>query len=94
MSELAYRTHRACEFVAENDGPPNGRYGPFDFRPPHGPSEGLDGSIDMDRLKQCLQSMDPMQAARVMHAVQMMQALEAMARRRRSRGSAAEEAAW
>jgi hypothetical protein len=97
MSELAYRTHRACEFVSENGGRPNGRYGPFDFRPPRGPSEGLDGSIDMDRLKQCLQSMDPMQAARVMHAVQMMQAMEAMetmVRRRRSRGSAAEEAAW
>jgi hypothetical protein len=94
MSELAYRTHRACEFVAENGGLSNGRYGPFDFRPPRGPSEGPDGSIDMDGLKQCLQSMDPMQAARVLHAVQMMQAIEAMARRRRSRASAAEDTAW
>jgi len=94
MSELSYRTHRACEFVAENGGLSNGRYGPFDFRPPRGPSEGLDGPIDMDRLKQCLQSMDPMQAARVMNAVQMMQAMEAMARRRRSRASEAEGAAW
>ena len=32
----------------------------------------------MDKLRQCLQSMDPMQAARVMHAVQTMQAMEAM----------------
>jgi hypothetical protein len=100
MSELAYRTHRACEFVAENGGLSNGRHRPFDFRPPHGPSEGLEDSIDMDRLKQCLQSMDPMQAARVMHAVQMMQAMEVMARRRRSRASdasranEAEGAAW
>ena len=46
--------------------------------PSRGPSEGPNGSIDMDKLKQCLQSMDPMQAARVMHAVQMMQAMEAM----------------
>jgi len=94
MSELAYRTHRACEFVAESGGPPNGRYRPFDFGPLHGPSEGLDNSVDMDRLKQCLQSMDPMQAARVMHAVQIMQAMEGMARRRRSRARAGEGAAW
>ena len=33
MSEVAYQTHRACEFLAENGGPPNGRYGPFDFVP-------------------------------------------------------------
>ena len=59
-----------------------------------GPSEGPNGSIDMDKLKQCLQSMDPMQAARVMHAVQMMQAMEAMLKRRRSRAEEAEEAAW
>lgn len=94
MSEVAYRTHRACEFFAENGGHSNGRYGPFDFRSPRGQSDGSDGPIDMDKLKQCLQSMDPMQATRVMYAVQMMQALEAMAKRRRSRAPEPEEAPW
>ena len=93
MSEVAYQTHRACEFLAENKGFSNGRYGPFDFRP-RGPSEGPSGSVDMDHLKQCLQSMDPAQAAQIMHAVQTMQAMEAMLKRRRSRADKAEGAAW
>jgi hypothetical protein len=100
MSEVAYQTHRACEFFVQNGGSPNGQYGPFNFREPFGfrswrsPSEGLNGSIDMDKLKQCLQSMDPIQAARVIHAVQTMQAMEAMLKRRRSRANEAEGAAW
>ena len=32
MSQVAYQTHRACEFLAENGGSSNGQYGPFDFR--------------------------------------------------------------
>ena len=92
MSEVAYRTHRACEVLAENGGLSNGGYGPFAFRSPRGPSDGSGGPIDLDKLKQCLQSMDPIQATRVMHAVQMMEALEAMVRRRRSR--AQEESPW
>ena len=94
MSEVAYQTHRACEFLAENGGTSNGRYRPFDLRSSRGPSEGPNGSIDMDELKQCLQSMDPMQAARVMHAVQTMQAMEAILKRRRSRADEAKGAAW
>jgi hypothetical protein len=94
MSELAYRTHRACEFIAENGGIRNGGYGSFNFRPPRGSSEGPDGSIDMDKLKQCLQSMDPREAAQVAYAVQVMQAMEAMARRRRSRANEAEGDPW
>jgi hypothetical protein len=35
-----------------------------------------------------------MHAARVMHAVQTMQAMEAMLKRRRARANQAEEAAW
>jgi hypothetical protein len=31
MSEVAYQTHRACEFLAENGAPLNGRQSPFDF---------------------------------------------------------------
>ena len=92
VSQVAYQTHRTCEFFIENGVPSNGQYGPFDFA--RSPSEGSDGSIDMDRLKQCLQSMDPMQATRVMHAVQMMQAMEAMLKARRSRTDQSEGAAW
>ena len=50
LSQVAYRTHRACDFLAENGGPSNGRFGPFDFRPSRSPSEGQNGSIDMDKL--------------------------------------------
>jgi hypothetical protein len=100
MSEVAYQTHRACEFFAQNGGSLKGQYGPFnfrepfDFRAPRSEYEGPNGSIDMDKLKECLQSMDSMQAARVIHAVQMMQAMEAMLKRRRSRANQAEGAAW
>jgi hypothetical protein len=94
MSEVAYQTHRACEFLAENGGPLNNRYGFFDSRFPGAPFEGMNGSIDMDKLRQSLQSMDPMQAARVMHAVQVMQAMEAMLKRRRSRASEDQSTAW
>src|SRR5712691_3311224 len=94
MSQVAYQTHRACEFLAENGGPSSGQYGPFDSRHSRSPSEGPNGSIDMEKLKQCLQAMDPMQAARVMHAVQTMQAMEAMLKGRRSRANEAEGDAW
>jgi hypothetical protein len=94
VSELAYRTHRACEVLAENDVLSSGRFGSFSSRPPRGPFEGRADSIDMEKLKQCLQSMDPAQATRVMHAVQVMQAMEAMAGRRRSRAKEAEPAPW
>jgi hypothetical protein len=93
VSEVAYQTHRACEFLAENSGPLNNRYGFFDSRFSGGPFEG-NGSIDMDKLRQSLQSMDPTQAAKVMHAVQMVQAMEAMLRRRRSRASEDQGTAW
>ncbi|HMF20525.1 MAG TPA: hypothetical protein VKG24_00135 [Pseudolabrys sp.] len=97
MSEVAYQTHRACEFFAQHGDGQHGRFNfhePFDFRAARSPYEGPNGSIEMDKLKECLQSMDPMQAARVMHAVQMMQAMEAMLKRRRSRMNQAEGAAW
>ena len=92
VSQVAYQTHKTCEFFIENGVPSNGQHGPFDFM--RGLSEGSNGSIDMDRLKQCLQSMDPAQATRVMHAVQMMQAMEAILKRRRSRAEESEGAAW
>jgi hypothetical protein len=92
MSEVAYRTHRACEFVLEDGGPAKSKHGPFD--PSRWQSEGPNGAVDVDKLKECLQAMEPMEAARVIHAVQMMQAMEAMLKRKRSRASEAERPAW
>jgi hypothetical protein len=94
LSQVAYQTHRAFEFLAENGGPSNARFGPFDFRSSRGPSDGLNGSIDIEKLKQCLQSMDPMQAAQIMHAVQTMHAMEAMLKKRKSPANEPEGAAW
>jgi|SRR6516162_2778740 hypothetical protein len=94
MSQVAYHTHRACELFVQNGGPSNGRFGPFDFHSSRSASEGPNDSIDMDKLKQCLQSMNPIQAARVMHAVQTMQAMEDMLQRHRSRANEADGAAW
>jgi hypothetical protein len=90
MSELAYRTHLTCEFLAENGGLPHGRYEPFNFYSRRGPPEGSDESIDMDKLKDCLQSMDPSQATQIVYLVQMIQAMEARAKRRRSRANEAD----
>ena len=94
MSQVAYQTHRACEFCRE--------WRTFErtiwaVRLPwtsRQSSEGWDGSIDMDQLRQCLHAMDPAQAARVIHAVQTMQAMEAMLKARRARANEAEGAPW
>jgi hypothetical protein len=94
MSEVAYHTHRACEFLAEHGGSLDRQFGAFGFPPYRDRSEGANASVDMDKLKQSLESLDPMQAARVLHAVQVMQTMEAMLKRRRSRAEEAEEAAW
>ncbi|SRR6266568_2829539 len=94
MSEVAYQTHKACEVFIDNGGPSYRRYGPFDFRSSANPFEDPNGSIDMDKLKECLRALDPIQAARVMHAVQMIQAMESMLRRRRSRTNEPQENAW
>jgi hypothetical protein len=94
LSQVAYKTHRACEFLAENGAAAAGPFGPFDPRSAQGPSEWPDSSIDMDKLKQCLQSMEPTQAAQVMHAVQTMQAMEAILKGRRARANDADGTAW
>jgi hypothetical protein len=94
MSEVAYQTHRACEFLAENGGSLERQFSAFDFRPSRGQSERSNGPVDLEQLKECLQSLDATDAARVLHAVQLVQAMEAMLRKRRSRGDEAEEATW
>jgi hypothetical protein len=93
MSQVAYQTHRACEFMAANGGPPIGGVGPFDFLSGRSPFEGHRGPVDMEKLKECLRPLEPTQAARVIHAVQMMQAMEVMLSKRRSRAEQ-EGAAW
>ena len=94
MSHVAYQTHRACEFLAENGGPPNGKYAPFDYGPSRGPAEEQNATVDMDKLRESLQALDPLQAARVVHAVQTMQAMEAMLKRQRARATEPEGDAW
>ena len=91
ISDVAYQTHRACEYLSENSDPSNLRHGPFD---PYwrAQAEGANGSIDMKKLEECLRSMDTMQASRVIHAVQIMQAMEAILQRRGSRANKEEEA--
>src|SRR6266404_2867656 len=57
MSEVAYQTHRACEFFVQHGGSPNGQHGrfdfrePFDFRSSRSPYEGPNGSIDIDKTQ-------------------------------------------
>jgi hypothetical protein len=94
MSQVAYQAHRACEFLAENGAPVGPVFGPVNLRSSRGASDGGNGAVDLDKLRQCLQSLDPTQAARVVHAVQTMQAMEAMLKKQRSRGNEAEEATW
>jgi hypothetical protein len=94
MSDVAYETHRACEYLAKNGVPPKGPPGPFDFRPSGGPFEPSNDPIDMDKLRHCLESLDPIQAARVVYAVQAMQAMETMLSKRRSRANESDKPAW
>jgi hypothetical protein len=89
MSQVAYQTHRACEFLAVSGAPLSGRLDSWPIW-----SDGQADAIDIESLKQCLQQMDPKQAARVVHAVQMLQAMENMLRAKRSRPHEAQEAAW
>jgi hypothetical protein len=93
MSQVAYQAHRACEFLAENGSPSSGPFAGFDSRS-RGPAGWPTGPVDMDKLKQCLQSMDPEQASSVMNAVQTMQAMEAMLKAYRSRANEPEGAPW
>ena len=91
ISDVAYQTHKACEYLSENSDPSNLQPSPFD-RYWRAQSEGANGSIDMKKLEECLQSMDSIQASRVIHAVQVMQAMEAIMQRRGSR--AKKEETW
>jgi hypothetical protein len=91
LSDVAYHAHEACDLLAKN-GPTNGRSGFFASGPFSAPP--TDEPIDMDKLAQCLQSLEPKQAARVMYAVQTMQAMETLWEARRSRADTPRKAAW
>src|SRR5262249_1829009 len=46
MSQVAYQTHRACEFFVQDGGPLNRQYGPHGFRSWRGPAEASNHPID------------------------------------------------
>src|SRR5262249_30087848 len=94
MSQVAYQTHRACELLAENGEQSIAQFRPLASASSRGSSERTTGPVDIDRLRQCLQSMDPDQASQVVHAVQMMEAMETMLKGQRSRPNDAEGSAW
>lgn len=93
MSHVAYQTHRACEFFVQNGGPPGGHDGPFSHSW-RSPPEGSNSSIELGELQECLRSMEPKQAAQVLHAVRTMQAMEAMLKKYRSQKETSEGTAW
>jgi hypothetical protein len=86
LSDVAYQTHKACDVLAKN-GPSNSKADPFGNPPSSDP-------VDMDKLAKCLQSLDPKQAARVIYAVQAMQAMEGLLERRRARADGPRRSVW
>jgi len=94
MSEVAYETHKACEYFARTGASANEAPAPFDFRPSDMPFDLSGDSVDVDKLKQCLQPLDTAQATRVIFAVQAMQAMEAMLQKRRSQVDESEDTSW
>jgi hypothetical protein len=61
---------------------------------PGGAAEAPDGSVDMHKLRESLKSMDPIQAGQVLHAVQTMQAMDMMRRKRSSPQNGAARQEW
>jgi hypothetical protein len=91
MAQMADLTRRACDLFVENGGASTTQAKPPS---PRNASEQQSGSVDMEKLKQSLQSMDPMQAAQVMHAVQVMQTMEMMQRGQNARANGPQPTAW
>ncbi|HVO94458.1 MAG TPA: hypothetical protein VMT22_16535, partial [Terriglobales bacterium] len=74
------------------NGPSNSQTGLFASGPLGSPPSN--GPVDMDKLTKCLQSLDPTQAARVIYAVQTMQAMEALLEKRRARANESKGSTW
>jgi hypothetical protein len=87
-AEVADHTRKACQAFAEQGGM---AYAPFGwnaaFATPGSSATAHPGApVDMEKLRQSLQTMDPVQAAQVMHAVQVVQAMDDARRRQQATG--------
>jgi hypothetical protein len=83
MQSIAHMASEAARVAAEARkatemlGPGGANF----FAPPGGPyGPPVSGGVDVDKLKQALQGMDQTQAAQVLYAVQMVQAMDAARR--------------
>jgi hypothetical protein len=77
VAQAAWHTRNAYEAMHAG-ATPQGQHAQRRTAPP-------DNSIDMNKLREALGCMDPMQASQVVHAVQMMNAMERMHRAQQSR---------
>lgn len=87
-AEVVDHARKACQAFAEQSGT---AYTPFGsataFSTPGSPGTARPGGhVDIETLKQSLRTMDPVQAAQVLHAVQVMQAMDGVHRRQHAAG--------
>jgi hypothetical protein len=88
-AEVLDEIRNACQAFAEHGG---AAYAPFSstaaFSTAGSPGMARPvGPVDMEKLKQSLQTMDPIQAAQVLHAVHIVQAMDGAHRRQQAAGS-------
>jgi hypothetical protein len=98
MAEMARQARQACQLFTdagmarpEQHGAP-ATAAPWAAARPDGTRP--DDSVDLKQLRESLKSMDPRQAAQVLHAVQMVQAMDRMQQRQRSRPNGATAGIW
>jgi hypothetical protein len=86
-ARVAAEAGRACAMM--------GAQGENFFAPPGGPyAPPPPADIDVDKLREGLKGMDPEQSARVLYAVQMMQAMDAMRKSSASDSTGKAKDAW
>jgi hypothetical protein len=87
-AEVVDHTRKACQAFAEQSGAACAPLGSTAaFATPGSPGTARPGApVDMEKLKQSLQTMDPVQAAQVLHAVQVVQAMDSAHRRQQAAG--------
>jgi hypothetical protein len=88
-AEVADHTRKACQAFAQQGGMAHAPFGlNAAFAPPGSSATARPGApVDMEKLRQLLQTMDPVQAAQVVHAVQVVQAMEDARRRQQAAGA-------
>jgi hypothetical protein len=92
MAQMAYQARQAYQLFLDNGG---ATHGPYSHAPPPArPTPRTDGSVDIDKLAELLSPLDPMEADQVLHAVQMLQAMDVLQRRRRSRANGRPVGEW